>query len=456
MATEVIMPQLGESVVEGTVSKWLKKEGEPIQEFEPLLEINTDKVDTEVPAPAGGIVLRVLVPEGATVKAGTPLAVIGAADEAQGLPLRAVVGAQESERAQDVHAPPPPFEQSPAPSTKPVAPSASLGVPKAGRSVDLGFISPVVAKLAAEHAVDLAQVRGSGAGGRITKKDVLAFVETQGGGAPSSVGAATSAWEVPASGELFRPTEEVFGPKAKAVGPVPPTSTLRPGTTVLLDPVRKAIAEHMLRSKSVSPHVTTVMEVDLGRVAAHRAAHKEVFARDGVNLTFSAYFAAASVEALKAMPLVNSSWSDQGILLHKAVHLGIAVSLGDRGLIVPVIKNAEQLSLLALARGLNDLADRARGKKLKPDDVQGGTFTITNHGVSGSLFATPIINQPQCAILGVGVMQKRVVVVETPDGDAFAIRPMAYISLTFDHRILDGAVADEFLGRVVQRLRGWT
>ncbi|MGH2627126.1 MAG: 2-oxo acid dehydrogenase subunit E2, partial [Anaerolineales bacterium] len=214
-------------------------------------------------------------------------------------------------------------------------------------------------------------------------------------------------------------------------------------------------------SKTVSPHVTTVMEADLSRVVAHRAAQKGIFAREGINLTFSAYFAAAAVEALKAVPVVNASWSEQGIVLHKPVHLGIAVSLGERGLIVPVIRDADRLSLLALARALNDLAERARGRKLKPEEVQGGTVTITNHGTSGSLFATPIINQPQCAILGVGAIQKRVVVVESPapgggPADALAIRPMVYLSLTFDHRILDGAIADDFLMRVVKRLEAWT
>jgi 2-oxoglutarate dehydrogenase E2 component (dihydrolipoamide succinyltransferase) len=447
MSTQVIMPQLGESVVEGTVTKWLKKEGESVQEFEPLVEINTDKVDTEVPAPASGVVLKLYVPEGQTVRAGTLLAVIGAQGEAVpgdggGAPAAGVEVAAAAQAAPPLAAPP-------------------AAAPKGGRAGDLGFISPVVARLASEHGVDLSRVSGTGAGGRITKKDVLSYIEGQGaapGAAPVS-----APWEVPASGELFRPTEEVFGPKTKAGGPAPAAAGLSPGATLPLDPVRKSIAEHMLRSKTVSPHVTTVMEADFSRVARHRAANKDVFARDGVNLTFSAYLAAACVEALKAMPLVNSSWSEAGIRLHKPVNLGIAVSLGDRGLIVPVIKDADQLSLLALARALNDVAERARNRKLKPDDVLGGTFTITNHGTSGSLFATPIINQPQCAILGAGVIQKRVVVVEAPapDGapgetvDAFAIRPMAYLSLTFDHRILDGAVADTFLGMVVKRLEGW-
>jgi len=213
----------------------------------------------------------------------------------------------------------------------------------------------------------------------------------------------------------------------------------------------------MVFSKHTSPHVTTVMEADLSRVVAHRQANKEAFARDGVNLTFTAYFVAAAVAALKAYPMVNSSWSDEGIVLHKPIHIGLATSLGEEGLIVPVIKNADALSLLGLARAINDLAARARAKKLQPDEVKGGTFTITNHGISGSLFATPIIHQPQCAILGVGAIQKRVVVLsDEARGDMLAIRPMVYLSLTFDHRILDGAIADSFLGKVVEYLQNWT
>ena len=420
MATRVIMPQLGESVVEGTVTKWLKKEGEPIAEFEPLVEINTDKVDTEVPSPAGGVVLRVYVGEGETVRAGTMLASIGQPGEA-------------------------PPEAAPAPQTAgavPAAPRAESPAP-AARS-ELGFISPVVARIAAEHAVDLGRVKGTGQGGRITKKDVLAALES--GPAP----AAPAPWEQPALGELFRPTEELFGKTGEAVQA--PAAAPMPGSLVPLDSVRRAIADHMVLSKRTSPHVTTVMEADLSRVVAHRQAQRETFLRDGISLTFTPYFVSASVEALKAFPLVNASWSERGIVVHRGVHVGVAVSLGEKGLIVPVIKDADQKSLRRLAAEVNDLAARARSRQLKPDEVQGGTFTITNHGISGSLFATPIINQPQCAILGVGAIQKRVVVID----DAIAIRPMVYLSLTFDHRILDGAAADGFLARVVRVLQGWS
>ncbi len=432
MPTNVIMPQLGESVVEGTVTRWLKRAGETVTEFEALLEINTDKVDTEIPAPAGGVLLRVFVPEGETVRAGTLLAVIGAPGEAPAADAQAVRPAAAA-------------AVTPAP-----AGEAAEGAEHARRG-DLGFISPVVARIASEHNVDLAQVRGTGQGGRITKKDVLAHVEGRSEPAP---------WETPGLGELFRPTEE-----SRGLHPTPPPAAstspaAAPGTIVPLNAVRKSIAEHMLRSRRTSAHVTTVMEADLSRVLAHRLANKESFAHDGVNLTLTAYFLAASVAALKAVPIVNASWSEGGIMLHRMVNVGVAVSLGDEGLIVPVVKDADQRSLLALAQAVNDLSGRARAHKLTPDEVQGGTFTITNHGVSGSLFATPIINQPQCAILGVGAVQKRVVAVEAaaPAGgvqDVIAIRPMVYLTLTFDHRILDGALADRFLGHMVKTLEGW-
>lgn len=442
MTTEVIMPQLGESVVEGTVTKWLIGEADSVEEFDPLVEINTDKVDTEIPSPATGTILKLLVAEGETVKAGTLLAVIGEPGEEVPDVPKAVPENGDSSA--------PPETSTKAKAAVPAegglkAAPGTPGTAKASRE-KLGFISPVVARIAAEHDVDLGQVSGTGSGGRITKKDVLAYVES---------GQPVAPWEEPASGELFRPTEEIFGEKQPA-----PKTAAAAGTIQPLDAVRTRIAEHMVRSKHTSPHVTTLMEADMGRVIAHRKAHKESFQREGANLTFTAYFVAATVEALKEIPIVNSSWSDEGIVLHKSANVGVAVSLGDEGLIVPVVKNAEQMSLLAIAKAVNDLGERARSHKLVPDEVQGGTFTITNHGVSGSLLATPIINQPQCAILGVGVLQKRPVVIEgmSPSGepeDSLAIRPMVYLTLTFDHRIIDGAIGDHFLGIVVQRLQSW-
>ncbi|HVN56562.1 MAG TPA: dihydrolipoamide acetyltransferase family protein [Anaerolineaceae bacterium] len=433
MPIKVIMPQLGESVVEGTVTRWLHQEGELIHEFETLLEINTDKVDTEIPSPGNGTLLKILVPEGETVRAGTVIAWIGQHGE---------------------------------------------NIP--GRDSDLGFISPIVARLAREKNVELSQVIGTGSGGRITKKDILDYLEAAAKGNGGEMEPAPAqqagreqapveqvenevqeAWETPVEGDLFKPTELIFGrPSPAKAGEKAPSGEEKKDVplagpaqeqVVPLSAVRRAIAGHMVRSVQTSPHVTTVMEADLSQVVAHRAAHEEAYARRGVRLTYTPYFIAAAVEALKAYPIVNSSWSEAGIQVHPTIHIGMATSLGEEGLIVPVIKGADNLSLSGLARAVNDLAERARSHRLAPDEVQDGTFTITNHGVSGSLFATPIINQPQCAILGIGAIQKRVVVIQ----DAIAIRPMAYLSLAFDHRILDGASADIFLAKVVEILQNW-
>lgn len=442
MATQVIMPQLGESVVEGTVMQWLKHEGDPVAEFESLLEVNTDKVNSEIPSPSGGVLLKVLVPEGETVRAGTILAWIGQPGEA--LPPGTPGQAAQSQ---------------PAPAAAPAP--ASVAPPAAGRDRDLGFISPVVARLAREHAIDLHAVKGSGEGGRITKKDVLAYLESAPAPTAASTPAEPAAWETPGEGDLFRPTEMMFPAKTPAPLPQPSPAPAAPtsrtggenGHLVPLSQMRKRIAEHMLSSKNTAPHVTTVMEADLKQVVAHREANKPLFARDGVNLTYTAYFMAATAAALRTYPIVNSSWREDGIWIHDAVNIGMATSLGEEGLIVPVIQQADGLSLLGLARAITDLAVRAREHRLLPDEVQGGTFTITNHGTQGSLFATPIINQPQCAILGVGAVQKRVVVLED---DSIAVRPRVYLSLTFDHRILDGDSADRFLGRIVTILEKWS
>jgi 2-oxoglutarate dehydrogenase E2 component (dihydrolipoamide succinyltransferase) len=422
------MPQLGESVLEGTITRWLKAAGESVEENEPLVEVNTDKVDTEIPSPASGALLEILVPAGTTVRAGALLAWIGQAGETPGeaLAMPAEAGAAAP----------------PAPSAAPPTPA-----PATGRDRDLGFISPVVAKMASEHGVDLFQVTGTGQGGRITKKDLQAYLENR---------AATQA-AAPALMPAAPVAAPAAPPPAAARASAPPADVPSEGEILPLTAVRRSIAEHMVYSKHTSPHVTTIMEVDLSRVVAHRQANKDAFARDGVNLTYTAYFVAASVAALKAYPIVNASWREEGIFIHRTIHIGMATSMGESGLIVPVIKNADGLSLLGLARMINDLANRARSRQLKLDEVQGGTFTITNHGVSGSLFATPIINQPQCAILSVGAMQKRVVVVsDAAGGDVIAIRPMAYLGLTFDHRILDGAIADNFLNKVVETLQHWS
>ncbi|NLG71770.1 MAG: 2-oxo acid dehydrogenase subunit E2 [Chloroflexi bacterium] len=442
MPTDVIMPQLGESVVEGTITRWLKTVGERVEEFEPLLEVNTDKVDSEIPSPAAGVLLEILVPEGTTIQAGAVLARIGEAGEqpsGNGSPqgerqVETVEHAAEARLAEPV-----------------AAGEQRSAAPGPGRDSALGFISPVVARIAREQQVDLYQIQGTGRGGRITKKDILNYLEQREKAPASAPGVSAPSIPEPAAPPPTPPSPE---PAPAPARPAAPAAI--PGEILPLTAVRRAIAEHMVASKRTSPHVTTVMEVDMSRVAAHRKANKEAFARDGVNLTFTPYLIAAIVSALKAYPIVNSSWTDEGVRIHKEINIGMATSLGEDGLIVPVIRSADQLSLLGLARTVNDLANRARARQLKPDEVKGGTFTLTNHGVSGSLFATPIINQPQCAILGVGAIQKRVVVIEDEYGnDVLSIRPMAYVTLTFDHRILDGAIADYFLGKVVESLQNW-
>jgi 2-oxoisovalerate dehydrogenase E2 component (dihydrolipoyl transacylase) len=413
MATKVLVPRLGESVEEVTVTKWLKQVGDSVNELEPLLEVNTDKVDTEIPSPTSGTLLKLNLPEGTPAKVGQILAWIGKPGEQVPSDDEGIAAIQTQPQAT------PTKNATPTP-----LPTSAIPAPTSSTPRGLGFISPVVAKIAAEHRLDLGQILGTGLNGRITKKDVLAFIE-----------------------------RETAGESHPTVSTAPGVALdTRTGDTLIKHTlIRQQIAQHMLSSKRTSPHVLTVMEADLSQVVAHRQANQELFARDGVNLTFTAYFVAASVAALRAYPMVNSSWSDEGLLLHSAINIGMATSLGEQGLIVPVIKNADGLSLLGLARAVNDLAQRARAKKLQPDEVQDGTFTITNHGVSGSLFAMPIINQPQCAILGVGAIQKRAVVIN----DAIAIRPMVYLSLTFDHRILDGASADRFLTKVKEMMESW-
>jgi 2-oxoglutarate dehydrogenase E2 component (dihydrolipoamide succinyltransferase) len=415
MPTKLLMPLLGESVTEATVTRWLKSAGERVEEYEPLLEVNTDKVDTEIPSPTAGNILATLVNEGEVVKVGALLGWIGQ-------PGESIPGEGTSVVSVSI------------PAVDQAGSTTSIPNQRSKANRELGFISPVVAKIAAEQKIDLSLVTGTGLGGRITKRDVESYLENR---------------------------KHVLVPITSAPKTTPVAQadvllsaldyTLRPQT-----PMRKAIAEHMLLSEHTAPHVSTIMEVDMTKVVMHRNNNKEIFAGEGVNLTFTAYFVSASVSALKAYPLVNSSWSEDGVRIYNAINIGMATALGEEGLIVPVIRNADNLSLVGIARTVNDLSNRARIHKLQPDEVKGGTFTITNHGVTGSLFATPIINQPQCAILGVGLIQKRPVVISDPSqGDMLAIRPMMYLSLTFDHRIIDGAIADLFLAKVVDRLQNW-
>jgi len=420
MTTNIVMPQLGESVVEGTVGKWFKQVGDKIEQYEPVMEVITDKVTTEIPSPAAGTLLQIAVPEGTTVKAGTVLAVIGAPGES---PVSLPVPSPDR-KEERITAPSEPTAQ---PSNKPT----------------IQRLTPVVARMIAENHItdaELATIRGTGDGGRVSKKDIESFLKKR--GAPKLE--ELPPWEQPGTGELFRPTEEIFGKSAV----LPPLS--KPGAgrgggeeIIPISPIRKSIAEHMVRSKQIAPHVTTVHEADMGRVVAYQKANEAEFARQGVKLTYSAFFIQAVVAALKAFPIVNAAYTEQGVIMKRNLNIGVAVTIDD-GLIVPVIKNADDKSLLGIARAVNDLATRAREKRLQPDEVQGGTFPITNYGTFGSLFVTPIINQPQSAIMGVGAIQKRAIVIE----DMIAIRPMIYLALTFDHRLLDGAMGDQFMQKV--------
>ncbi|MCS7011056.1 MAG: 2-oxo acid dehydrogenase subunit E2, partial [Anaerolineales bacterium] len=445
--TKFLVPRLGEGVDEVTIVKWLKREGEPVKELEPLVEVETDKVVTEIPSPASGVLLKIEIAENTPARVGEVMAWIGEAGEAVVSDQSPVFSGQSSVVSGGMDSAP---EEAVSKvegrglaeeaaihglsSTDIAQPSAVSGPPSA-ISGQLGFLSPVVRKIAAEHGIDLSQVRGTGLGGRITKQDVLQFLENR-----------------EQRGESSRQSPVVSQPSTVNGLPSVPAGE----QFIRHSPIRKQIAERMLASKRISPHVLTVMEADMSRVIAHRAAHKAEFARQGVNLTFTAYFIAAIAEALKANPLVNSTWTDEGLILHRDINIGMAVALGEDGLIVPVIKQADHLSLLGIARLVNDLAERARTKRLQPDEVKGATFTLTNPGTAGSLFAMPIINQPQCGILGTGAIHKRPVVVTDAEGhDAIAIRSMVYLSFVFDHRILDGSGADAFLGKVKQVLEEW-
>jgi len=410
------MPQMGESITEGTLTKWLKQVGDTVERDEPLFEISTDKVDTEIPSPVEGTLREMLVEEGETVEINTVVARVESAD-GSGAAAPAEKPAAET-----------PAAESPAPATPvPVAP-ATVTAPK-------GPLSPLVRRLAREHNIDLAQLQGTGSGGRITKSDVEAYLAARGAAPRAEAGAVTPPAQTP---ERVAPPPPAGAPKQR----IEPMSNMR-----------KKIAEHMVFSKQTSAHVTTVHRVDITMVARIRNGLKAQFKeRYGFSLTYLPFVLRAAAQALREYPLVNASIDGSDILYHNEIHIGIAVAL-DNGLIVPVIRNADGLSIVGLQRSVVDLAGRARARKLKPEEVTGGTFSVTNFGSFGSLFATPVINQPNVAILGIGAVTKEPVVVA---GDAIGIRSMAYLSLTFDHRLIDGALADRFTQRVKQILEGWT
>jgi 2-oxoglutarate dehydrogenase E2 component (dihydrolipoamide succinyltransferase) len=477
MPIDVVMPQMGESIAEGTVVKWLKKTGEKVERDEPLLEISTDKVDAEIPSPASGTLSEIIAQEGQTVGVNTVVARLTADGEAAGASAPAAAAAAPA-------LPPQPATPAPAPAPAPQQPAAPVSQPAAaaqpapkpaeqpsnaatqqpavqqpptqqpppqpgnqatGQPDDQNITSlderrrtkssPLVRKIAQENNVDISRLQGSGVSGRVTKNDILDYLQqpeaTAAAAAPSPVAAETAA-------------------STPAPAPRPPAMTFAPGEADRIEPLsmmRRKIAQHMVLSKQTSAHVTTVFEIDFTNIDKLRRKHKDAYAERGAKLTFLPFVIQAVVNGLREFPIINASMDESSVTYHRDLNIGIAVAL-EWGLIVPVVKNADEKNILGLSKAVNDLGERARTKKLSPDDVQGGTFTITNPGIYGGLFGTPIINQPQVAILGVGGVKKRPVVVETKEGDVIAIRSMCILALTFDHRLIDGAVADQFMARV--------
>jgi 2-oxoglutarate dehydrogenase E2 component (dihydrolipoamide succinyltransferase) len=424
MRVDVVMPQMGESIAEGTITRWMKQIGDTVQRDEPLFEISTDKVDAEIPSPAAGRLVEIKNAAGETVPVNQVVAI---------LETDASVAVGTSAAA----AAPPPPKPAPeaAPASAPAAPAAPAPAAAAARAATAvpsepsgegAFVSPVVRKIAAEHGIDPARVPGTGAGGRVTKKDLLDFVAKGGAQAAAPATSATTA--------------------------AAPPFTFAPGARLERQPMsamRKKIAEHMIESRRTSAHVNSVFEVDMTRIVKMRETYKAVYEqRHGTKLTMTPFFVKAACDGLRSWPVINASVEGSDVVYKKDLNIGVAVAL-DWGLIVPVVKNADELSIAGLTRKINDLAERARAKKLLPDEVQGGTFTITNPGIFGGLFGLPIINQPQVAILGIGGIEKRPVVVD----DAIAIRSMMYLSMSYDHRVVDGAVADQFLAMVKKGLQ---
>ncbi len=449
--TEVVMPQMGVSVSEGTITKWLKQPGEQVARDEPLLEISTDKVDTEVPSPAEGTLQQIVVQEGETVEVGTVLAYIG-----EGATAPTETPAEAPAPAAAEPAPVPPAEPAPTPA----APAAPAPEPAAASGNGKTFVSPVVARIAAEHGVDPSSVPGTGAGGRVTKKDILAFIESgaQPAAEPAPAPAEAPPAEAPAAPAAPAPAPAAAAPPSPAAPAPASEPELAPGEQ--LEPMtamRRGVMEHMRRSLDTGAHVTSAIEVDFARVVALRQKLKPEYAKQGVNLTYLAFIARAAVDTLAEYPWINGEIRGQSVVTRPNVNLGIAVALEEgKGLIVPVIRNAQDLNLQGTARAIADLAERARTKKLLPDDVQGGTFTITNPGSFGTFHGTPIINQPQSAILGTYALVKRPWVVQDELGnDVIAIRPLMNLTLTYDHRLVDGAYAGMYLRDLRARLESW-
>jgi len=419
------MPQMGESIAEGTIVRWIKKVGDPIDRDEPLFEISTDKVDAEIPSPAAGVLTEIRVKEGETVAVNSVVATIGTAGDVKSFPPaadtlpEAAVGQPETPKVAAAR-----------PATAAPATTPDDQPPDSGEDLRRQKSSPLVRRIAQEHKVDIAEIHGTGLSGRVTKQDILDYIESGKAAVPASPAARPSAPSAPAPGPVYKSGEHV--------------------QVVPMSVMRKKIAEHMVLSAHTSPHVYSVYEVNFARVTVLREKKKAAYEAAGAKLTFTAFIAKATIDALRQFPIVNASIDGDNIVYKKDINLGIAVAL-DNGLIVPVIRNADEKNLLGLSRAINDVANRARTKKLNPDEVQAGTFTITNPGIFGALYGLPLINQPQVAILGIGGIEKRAVVID----DAIAIRPICHITLGYDHRLVDGADAGRFLAFVKERLENF-
>jgi pyruvate dehydrogenase E2 component (dihydrolipoamide acetyltransferase) len=465
MAVDIVMPQMGESIFEGTITKWLKKPGDKVERDEPLFEISTDKVDAEIPSPSAGVLKEIKVGEGQTVPIQTVVGVIDAAGSAAAAPAPAPAAASAKAQAPAPAKTPAAAAPAPAPvppprpaAPAPVAVAASPAAAAPSHSGERIHSSPLVRRMAKEHGIDLSTVAGTGAGGRISKQDIEAVIAA-GGGAPMAV---PSVVAIPAGRPVLVSTAAApaAAPGAPGTQAHVALETAVPREKIYfgsyevqpMSAMRQRIAEHMVASKRVSAHVYSVDEVDMTKVAALRAKSKDEFEkRYETKLTFMPFFVKAAVAGLRAFPTLNASLDGTNVVMHKDINIGIAVAL-DWGLIVPVVKNADEKNLLGIQRTMNDLAERARSKKLKPEEVQEGTFSITNPGVFGGLFGLPVISQPNVGILGLGAIEKRPVVVD----DAIAIRSMCYVTLSYDHRVVDGAIAHQFLHKVKETLENWS
>jgi pyruvate dehydrogenase E2 component (dihydrolipoyllysine-residue acetyltransferase) len=483
MATDIVMPQMGESIFEGTITKWLKKPGDKVERDEPLFEISTDKVDAEIPSPSAGVLKEIKVNEGQTVPIQTVVGVIdgaGSASAAAPAPAskaeapkaappaaKSAAPAAAAPAARPAAAPAAPAKTAPAPA----APQAHAEPAHSGKDAARIHSSPLVRRMAKEHGIDLSTLAGTGAGGRISKQDIEAAIAGAGGGATSVAATAheeeteeqlEEAYEAPAPVRQAPPARPSAPPPAAAAGgqvqvafeTAVPREKLYFGDYEVspMSVMRQRIGEHMVASKRVSPHVYSVDEIDMTKIAALRAKSKDEFEkRNGTKLTFMPFFVKAAVAGLRAFPTLNASLDGTNVVLHKEINIGIAVAL-DWGLLVPVVKHADEKNILGIQRTMNDLAERARTKKLKPEEVQEGTFSITNPGVFGGLFGLPVISQPNVGILGLGAIEKRPVVIN----DSIAIRSMCYVTLSYDHRVVDGAIAHQFLHKVKETLENWS